>query len=84
MESRRVFAVEKHYLVEIEDTKPMGTNGTITTTYSWDVYIASKGTEYRGRAEEKSKSFSIPWTTLVENDLLQEMIKIIEAHTLRR
>ncbi|AGK52020.1 hypothetical protein [Bacillus sp. 1NLA3E] len=78
MEPRRIYNVESHYLVEIDDVKSYGSSGTLTKTYSWDVYIASKGSEYRGRADEKNKNISIPWTVLKENNLLEEMIRIIE------
>ncbi len=75
---KRIFNIDSHYLIEIDDTSSFGSQGTITTTFSWDVYIASKGTEYRGMAIERQKQLSIPWTTLVENDLLDEMTNIIE------
>lgn len=79
MESKRVFNVENHYMVEIDKVKEMGSTGTVSETFSWDIYIASKGEEYRGKAVCSNRGqFVIPWTTLTKDDLLHEMINLCE------
>ncbi len=74
METVRVFDVKSHYMVEIDKVRPFN-NGSMTTTYTWDIYIADNDSGFRGKAVEQSKNLRIPWTTLEELDLLQEMIK---------
>ncbi|WP_204312310.1 hypothetical protein [Bacillus cereus] len=77
MGNRRQFVIQDHYLLEVDDVKPFN-GGTITTTYSWDVYIANNEDEYRGRAIEHGKSLNIPWTILRKHNFDNEMIKMCE------
>lgn len=79
MESRRKYQVIEHYLIEIDNVKSFGSNGTMTNTFSWDVYIAvNDQDEYKGRAVEIAKNISLPWTSLKEHLYLDEMINYIE------
>jgi hypothetical protein len=82
VENRRVFPVENHYLVEIDKVSTVGTIGTRTETFSWDIYIASnKREEYRGRATcSHKKHLNISWTNLMidKKTPLDEMIEICE------
>jgi hypothetical protein len=79
MSNPRIYEVEKHYLVRAEYAG--------NTTRNWDVYIASSGEEYFGKAELKGdgddalKTIAyIPWVPLQEKDLkpLDEMINIMK------
>jgi|GEM_PF-4902603 len=81
MESR-IFEVKEHYLVEIDETKPFGSNGSQTRTYTWEVLIAVKGFEYRGKAiETKDQKREISWLTIEEpHNGLEYMINAIERH----
>ncbi|WLR56507.1 hypothetical protein LC048_06270 [Mesobacillus subterraneus] len=78
---KKTFEVEEHHLVEIKETKPFGSNGSQTRTYHWEVFIASKGTEYRGKAiEPKDQKREIPWMTIEEHEMnpLDFMVECIE------
>jgi hypothetical protein len=71
MENAKVYIVEQHYLVQIDDAQ--------SRTWFWDVYIASKGEDYFGMAEAKDKIAIIPWVELKEMNPLDEMVKIIQT-----
>ncbi|UYY98645.1 hypothetical protein OJ967_25380 [Peribacillus frigoritolerans] len=84
MENTRVYNIEKHYLVEIDDVQPFGSNGTATATWSWDVYIASKDEEYKGMAIARERKEVIHWTALREEDYLSEIIKLCQNRVAQR
>ncbi|WP_350300611.1 hypothetical protein [Peribacillus frigoritolerans] len=74
MSNHKIFNVE-HYLVSIEY------EGNVTRL--WDVYIASNGEEYYGKAEmvnDKGGMNFIPWLQLENKDvnLLDELLPILK------
>jgi hypothetical protein len=77
MNNKRIFTVNEHYLIEIDS--PYG-NGTMSTT--WEVFIADKKFEYRGKAIEiGGQDRSVPWMVIKEpKDGLETMINAIEVH----
>lgn len=80
----RKFNIYSQYLVEIYDVRPMGTMGTRTETWSWEISIAQHEDEYKGMAIERSRNAKIPWTTLNENVLDNEMIELCKRHMTRQ
>ena len=76
METVRKFNIISQYLVEIDDVRPMGTMGTRTETWSWEVFIAQHEDEYKGMAIERYRNIKTPWILLNETVLDKEMIQI--------
>ncbi|WP_181219945.1 hypothetical protein [Bacillus subtilis] len=76
MSNIKVYDVEKHFYMQVEETVPIG-NGTSKTIWHWDVYIASKGSTYYGRAEEKTKGTVIGWMELEAFDYLEEIKSLV-------
>ncbi|WP_077308696.1 hypothetical protein [Terribacillus halophilus] len=77
---KRIYEVLNHFLVEVDETKPFGSHGTQTLTYTWEVFIAVNGEEYKGKAvEPKNQKRYIDWMTIpgVERPL-EYMIQAIE------
>lgn len=68
------------YLVEIEDTRPYGSNGVITTTWNWQITIAVYQTTYKGQAIENNRDASINWVELNSNNPVEEMIGICKGY----
>ncbi|MED3831921.1 hypothetical protein [Peribacillus frigoritolerans] len=84
MENIRKYNVREHYLLEIDDVFNGPNNGRIYKTWSWDVYIADNGYEYKGMAIERTKNEIIPWTTLVEHEYEIEMNKLCQERVSQR
>jgi len=77
---KRVYEVTNHVLVEIDETKPFGSNGTQTLTYTWEIFIAVSGNEFKGKAvEPKDQKRVIDWVTIPESETpFDYMVQIIE------
>jgi uncharacterized protein YrrD len=80
VENRRFYKVRSHYLLEIDKVQSFGSNGTMTETFYWDVYISSNDQdEYKGKATCQGKRhLDIQWTTLSKLNLDEEMAEICE------
>ncbi|KAF0822526.1 hypothetical protein V7200_03625 [Cytobacillus firmus] len=84
MSQIRRYDVRDHYLLEIDDVFYGGDNGKIYKTWSWEVYIAVNDMEYKGMAIERSKNEIIPWTTLLEHEYGNEIIKLCQERMSQR
>ncbi|MCV9884713.1 hypothetical protein [Metabacillus halosaccharovorans] len=73
MANPRIYEVEKHYLVSADYSS--------NVTRNWDVYIASSGEEYYGKAIVEDGKRIIPWTKLKNEELspLDEMLTIMKT-----
>lgn len=69
----KIFDVEK-FFIEIEQEKQYG-NGKMITTWYWDVTIGKHGEIYKGMAKEHNKGELLPWTELVSDKPLDELIQ---------
>ncbi|MED4462669.1 hypothetical protein [Metabacillus fastidiosus] len=72
--------VEEHYLLLIDKERPFGSNGTWTETWTWEVFIASSGEEYMGKAVCENRDVKIPWIDLKDDNISDEMIRICKNH----
>ncbi|MBH0155998.1 hypothetical protein IHV10_06425 [Fictibacillus sp. 5RED26] len=76
MSNPTIYEVEKQYLVRADYSS--------NVTRNWDVYIASKGEEYYGKAEcqdENGGRREIPWIKLKNESVspLDEIISIMKT-----
>ncbi|WP_445983881.1 hypothetical protein ACUULN_15130 [Bacillus subtilis] len=76
MSKLNVYEVEKHFYMQVEETEPFG-NGTVSTIWNWDVYIASNDETYFGMAEEKTKGTVIGWTELKDHEYFEEIKSLV-------
>jgi hypothetical protein len=71
----RIYNTEKH-IVEIEETKVFGSNGTMKETYVWEITIGSSQDDtYKGMSKEHTKGKTITWMELKTDKPLSEMIQ---------
>lgn len=78
MENIREFQIKNHFLVEIDNVGSEDSTNKLRT-WSWDIYIAANDQEeYRGKALAPGQGVEVPWTSLVQEDLLAEMIEHCE------
>ncbi|WFE15343.1 hypothetical protein P4829_06530 [Bacillus atrophaeus] len=82
MSNLNVYEVEKHFLMQVEETDSIKGIGLSATIWNWDVYIASKGETYFGMAEEKTKGTVIGWTELKDHDYLDEIKALVVQRSL--
>ena len=78
MDKAILFAVQKHYLVDIAISSDVS-SPDLLKTWSWDIYISSNDQGVcRGRAAAPGKNVSVPWTELAKGDVLEEMIALCQ------
>ncbi len=52
----------------------MGNMGSMTTVWKWEITLADKGEVYKGKAIVLDRKVELPWTELLSNQPLTEMI----------
>ena len=74
--AQRIFKVESHYVVEVDEYVNAIESEEVERIRVWDIYIASDGKEhYKGYAIDNTGEYKVPWVDLDDVDLLQEMIE---------
>ena len=58
--------------------------GNVKENWSWDIYIKrSSDQEFTGKAKAPGKGVEIPWTKLVQQDFLEEMLEKCQEQMLK-
>jgi len=82
MSNIRKFEIYSKQLVQIDKVRPLGSQGTETTTWNWEIQLADSSDDiYMGMAIERKKNALIPWTTLkTHNEFTNEIIEMCKIY----
>ena len=80
---KQKYKITLHHLAEINDIKALNEENLAKAEY-WNIYIASDGINFKGKAIDANKKRYIPWTTLKEQDHLKEVIEMCKRNIANR